>query len=207
MSRTGARTTTSLKLKKGAGSARPSEERSTPVQLAGKKRVRDADTERVSSFFHIIVLCFRGTNSLCHSKHFSLTLIAITFFLKATRKLPRVPRRYREVATRARDLPLSLGSSLAFYRPWLRYLAPIKCTTQDFFNLKVFFVPGSLLTTDAAPITSKKRVRDAIHFEGNMDWEMANIFDYRSTSGAKSRRSACPSLTFSRASLWTTGRT
>lgn len=40
--------------KKNTGSARPSEERSTPQQVAGKKRVRDADTERVSLFYLVL---------------------------------------------------------------------------------------------------------------------------------------------------------
>jgi hypothetical protein len=48
---TGGRPTASTKSRKGPGSARPSEERSTPQQIAGKKRVRDADTERVSRIF------------------------------------------------------------------------------------------------------------------------------------------------------------
>lgn len=49
MSRSSGKPSTT-KSRRGAGSARPSEERSTPLQVAGKKRVRDADTERVSLF-------------------------------------------------------------------------------------------------------------------------------------------------------------
>lgn len=107
MSRSSGKPTTT-KPRRGGGSARPSEERSTPLQVAGKKRVRDADTERVSSNFPcVIVFAFPWQRPIFLLFYLLLSSLRVS----KRQEIPKMPHKYLQGTSRNRGLPYQLGHS------------------------------------------------------------------------------------------------